>query len=262
MTILLTLLACATQGNGVAATDAREVPDFSAVKNTTFVEVHWSEGDAAAELHCDENLLEYISTEVEDGRLVLRTPNNMILAPRTDCHLMAQSPCLTSVALNGSGGFVADDACALRELDLSGSGGASLGSVASDSLDIQVSGSGGVSIDSVDAGDLSIDTSGSGGVGIDSVLSESVWVEHSGSGGSTLGGEGGAMDLHTTGSGGVNASALLATSLSAHITGSGSSSVEMDGPVEAKLSGSGSLTLTGNPGPVDADESGSGRVNY
>ena len=241
MTILLTLLACATQGNGVEANELREVDEFSGVKNTTFIEVNWDAGPDRAELICDENLLEYISTTVEDGELVIRTPNNMLINTRLDCRLDLQSLCLNRVSLSGSGSFNSPDACALRELKLSGSGGVTIGAVVSDSLDIH--------------------TSGSGSANVQDIATDSLIVEHSGSGGSTLSGEAGALDLHTSGSGGMNASALLSYDLTARISGSGSSSVEMDGPVEAKLSGSGSLNLSGNPGPVDAEESGSGRVN-
>ncbi|MFT5583494.1 MAG: hypothetical protein ACI9VR_001072 [Cognaticolwellia sp.] len=262
MTILLTLLACATQGNGVETTDSREVGDFSGVRNTTFVGVHWSAGEAAAEVHCDENLLEYISTDMEDGQLVIRTPNDMLLTTRMDCHVMLQSECLSRVAVSGSGGFVAQDGCELRELSVSGSGSADIGAIASDSLDIQVSGSGGVQVDQVDTLLLSIYTSGSGSVSVQDIATDTLAVEHNSSGGSNLSGQAGELDLDTSGSGAMNASDLLSYGLVARISGSGSSSVEMDGPVQAKLTGSGSLTLTGNPGPVDADESGSGRVSY
>lgn len=262
MTILLTLLACATQGNGVEATESREVGEFSGVRNTTFVQVNWSAGDTAAEVQCDENLLEYIFTDLEDGQLVIRTPNNMLLNARTDCRMTLQSQCLNRVSLSGSGSFDAQDGCELREISLSGSGGADIGAIASDSLDIRVSGSGGVQVEQVDTMDLSIDTSGSGGVNVQDIVTDTLIVEHSGSGGSTLSGQAGELDLHTTGSGGMSASDLLSYELSAVITGSGSSSVEMDGPVQARLSGSGSLNLSGNPGPVDATETGSGSVNY
>jgi hypothetical protein len=262
MTILLTLLACATQGNGIEASESREVSDFSGVKNTTFLDVHWSAGDSAAEVHCDENLLEYIFTDLEDGQLVIRTPNDMLLTTKMDCHVMLQSECLNRVGLSGSGGFMAQDGCELRELSVSGSGSADVGAIASDSLDIKVSGSGGVQVDQVDTMDLSIDTSGSGGANVQDISTDTLAVEHTGSGGSSLSGEAGELDLKTTGSGGMGASDLLTYGLTARITGSGSSSVQVNGPVEATLTGSGSLTLTGNPGPVDANESGSGRVNY
>ncbi len=262
MTILLTLLACATQGNGVEATESRDVGDFSGVKNTTFVDVHWSSGDSAAEVHCDENLLEYIFTDIEDGQLVVRTPNDMLLTTKMDCHVTLQSACLNRVGVSGSGSFMAGDGCELRELSVSGSGSADIGAIASDSLDIHISGSGGVSVDQVDTMDLVIDTSGSGGARVQDISTDTLIVEHSGSGGSDLSGEAGELDLHTSGSGGMGASDLLSYALVAKITGSGSSAVEMDGPVEAKLSGSGSLTLSGNPGPVDVQETGSGRVSY
>lgn len=244
MFLLLALTACAVvQGSGVSAEEARDVTGVTALKNNTFVDVHWLRADeASATLTCDDNLLGYIETRLDGGELVIRTePYNAVLSPEVDCVLELASPCLSALSFSGSGDFIAGDAtCGLEQLSWSGSGNVDLGEVGTANLDIHGSGSGQVRIASLEAGALSFDLSGSGGVDVQGAADSA--------------------DVHVSGSGSVDGRDLQVIDADVDMSSSGEVHLRASGHVTAHLSGSGSLHLYGEPERLDQDTSGSGGV--
>lgn len=264
MLLILHLLACAAvQGNGTPAEEPRVVDGAVAFNNSTFVEVRWTAGESAsATLSCDENILPYLSTEVDDGVLRLRTsPPNAILNAQVDCQLELTTPCLRELSLSGSGAFIAEsEVCGLNRVHMSGSGEARLGSVVASDFEWHGSGSGALVVEQLSADALDLRGSGSGGASLGVVDVGDALVDLSGSGGVDMEGVGDSLTLEISGGGGLDARAMEVLDLDARLSSSGDAHVAVSGVVDARLSGSGSLHLYGEPEAVNADVSGSGDV--
>lgn len=263
MLLILQLLACSlVQGDGVAVDEDRDAQGAVAVDNATFVDVLWSAAeDASASLRCDQNLLPYLETEVQDGTLRLRTPPNLILDPAVDCTLTVTTPCLQAVSQSGSGDFIAQtEACGLDAVHISGSGGVQLGVVSAGAFSWHGSGAGALTLEQLTADSVSLHGSGSGGADLGEVAVGAIDVDLSGSGGVTLSGLGDSLVLDQTGSGGLGGRELQVQDLDAHMTSSADAHVQATGAVTAHLTGSGSLHLYGEPESLDADTTGSGDV--
>lgn len=168
-------------GSGTIITEVRELPTFSNVKYGGSGSVRVVSGDVTeVAITCDDNLLEYISTEVQDDTLHISTTTG--IAPTGEHHYEITCPRLSSLRLHGSGSATVDElATDDFELRLSGSGSAKLAGVRSNSISIRTSGSGGVRIAGM-AKSVSITTSGSGSVDAQELTAQSVEARTSGSG--------------------------------------------------------------------------------
>lgn len=239
------------EGNGVPAVELRDPGDFDGVLSTSMVDVDISYGEVAAvELSCDQNLLPYILTEVQDGVLVIRTETPARwaggLIPRTDCRASVVSPSLRSVENTGSGALsVQEDASLeLETVRASGSGDVEiLGPIVVDRLSADALGSGGLRFAAVDGAELALSSSGSGDVEVDEGSAE-------------------LLSLVSSGSGGIFARGVPAETVRAVLSGSGDGEVTVGLSLEATLSGSGDLHVWGSPDQWDVVSAGSGEVVY
>ena len=225
--ILMMMLAAActiTQGSGVPATQEYDLGEYSALDNSTQVEVTWARGDTAlAALTCDDNLLDVYEVGVDGGTLFIKSPNGVLAQPQTECVLELEGPCITDIRLSASGRFTGlADGCDVRQ--------------------IRASGSGGVRLEEVSATAVEVDLSASGGV--------------------TLEGAADALDLRVSGSGGLDAEALEVRRADVNISSSGTSRVAVTDRLSAKLSGSGDLHVYGAPSVESLKETASGEVIF
>jgi len=223
LTLPLFLSACAVlHGDGTELSELREIDDLEGVRNTTQIDVAVELGlDQSVEVVCDENLVEHILTEVDDGTLVIRTPPGVLLQPTTDCYVYVTAPGVYELDSSGSGGLEAWGAVlGLRE----------------------------------------VHNSGSGSLEVEGIETDTVEVDNSGSGGIQLAGVAGFADLHDSGSGDIDAEGLVCDGATIHNSGSGDISVTVNGAVDLRLSGSGNVELYGDPSVTDQTDSGSGDV--
>ncbi len=221
--VLLTTLGCAIHtGNGESATEDRAVSGFDAVsaQANIHVDVYTGDGEGAV-VSCDSNLLEYVITKVEDGTLVVRTPNGTSIAPKADCYVEVQGNGFTSLRTSGSGDMYAEGDFAGLEVG-------------------HTSGSGELTVIGIDSKSIELSTSGSGG------------IEAKGGADS--------LEVRISGSGDITTRTLTAGDVDVNISGSGDGRVTATDSLKAKLSGSGDLHVYGNPADVDQKASGSGDV--
>ena len=240
--MILLLTACTIlEGDGVAASQGRDVEGLTGLSAETFVDVVVTPAEqASAELFCDQNLLEHVITELDGGVLRVRTSPELVLNPRLDCVLELEAPCLQHIASSGSGLVSSTEVlCSTESLHSSGSGGISLIGVSSESLDLHGSGSG-----AVDAGQLDVG---------------SVDAHFSGSGGGSASGLCGDIDLHVSGSGGFMAQPLSCQTAAITVSGSGDVELTVTDSASVSTSGSGDVDLWGGASVV-SDSSGSGDV--
>jgi hypothetical protein len=211
--IALALLLCAcsfgiVRGSGRLATESREVRNFDRVALTGSGEVALTQGDEESlTIEADRNVMQYITSKVENGTLTLGPERGTIVRP-------------TRLKFT------------LEVKDLEG---------------LTVSGSGDISAERADTDRLEIVVSGSGGVRIYALTAQDVEVHISGSGDVELHGQVTSLDLDISGSGKYHGGDLRSETTSVTISGSGEVTVWATELLDANISGSGSVNYYGDP---------------
>ncbi|HSN08199.1 MAG TPA: head GIN domain-containing protein, partial [Hanamia sp.] len=137
------------------------------------------------QVEADENLLPYIETNVENGKLIIQPKKNMNLRSRSKMVVYVSMTKINMLQLSGSGNidgngsFTTDDQ---TEITLSGSGNIHLNSDAFKDLHFAISGSGNIVAKGGPANTVSVAVSGSGNVDCSDVAANDVEVKISGSG--------------------------------------------------------------------------------
>ena len=171
-----------------------------------------------------ENLLEYIVTEVKDGKLILKTEKGVNLQPshRNGIKITIPVEQINSVYLSGSGDITSEK------------------TLTADSFKATISGSGDISLD-LAVKELKTSISGSGDI--------------------ELTGNTDTFDLSISGSGDIDAFKLAANHVDVSVSGSGDIKVTANKSIKARVSGSGDINYRGNPEKVDTKSSGSGDIS-
>jgi Putative auto-transporter adhesin, head GIN domain len=102
--------------------------------------------------------------------------------------------------------------------------------------------------------------SGSGSVNVSKLATPSLSSKISGSGTMTANGTADNQDLDLSGSGRYRAEQLIGKRVKVAISGSGSADVHATEVLDIQMSGSGTLSYTGNPPQITQEISGSGKV--
>ena len=151
----------AIQGSGIAATQTREVPDFSGVDlagtNNVTIQVG---GEQSVVVHADNNLLDNVTTEVQAGTLVIANTDSF--TTKSPMSVEITVPTLETLDLSGSGNIAADDIRASGlTVTLSGSGTLRASGTA-DRLVVTLDGSGDAQLEQLVAQDAIAVVNGSG----------------------------------------------------------------------------------------------------
>src|SRR6478752_7493054 len=141
--------ACSVHGSGVPKTDPRNTSGFEDIELASFVDAKITVGKpSSVAVHCDENLVQYIRTEVRGGTLVVETRGASNIDPTGSCLVEIGLPKLVSLSISGSGdASVRGAAEGLKRVAISGSSDVTFDEVKSDRLAMTVSGAGNVRID-------------------------------------------------------------------------------------------------------------------
>lgn len=247
------------KGNGNVQSQDRNVGSFSGIKNSCSADIFISKGESGSiRVVADENLLEYISTTVQDGILVIDTKKSFWNSKKMEVYLTMNA--LTSMVLNGSGNVNVSDPLSGNNVSIRLSGSGDLNAnLEVKNLELGISGSGDVEFSGV-RGDLKISISGSGEVEASNLQLENLSTSTNGSGDMKLSGTAVNMTSKISGSGDINAYNLKAVNARITCNGSGDIVVNVVENLQANLSGSGDVTYTGSPSMVDVDARGSGEV--
>jgi hypothetical protein len=228
----LITLSCSAQwgktikGNGNNVTLERSTGDYEGIAVSGWFDVDLvsgNEGDIT--LQGDENLLEYIITEVKDGKLVIKTEKGVNLKSsswKSEIRITVPVESISSVSMSGSGDIVGKT------------------KIKSDKFSTAMSGSGDITLD-IESNSLSASMSGSGDI--------------------TLSGNTKDFDATISGSGDIEAYNLEADNVSATVSGSADIQVTAKKSIKARVSGSGDISYRGNPEKVDTKTSGSGDIS-
>ena len=233
---LVTLLSisCTAQwgkkvkGNGNMTTIERSVGDYDAVALSGWFDVNLVAGnEGELTLKGEENLLEYIKTEVKDGKLTIKVKKGINLKPSSwkkgmGIYVTVPVEDINAVTLSGSGDIVGKTTLKANNFKTS------------------ISGSGDITLD-VDANEVKATMSGSGDI--------------------NLSGKTGDLEVRVSGSGDIKAYDLEADYVSAEVSGSADVKVTVNQTLKARVSGSGDISYRGNPKKIDSKTSGSGDVS-
>jgi len=231
LTVIALLLSVATthaqwkkiKGDGNITTTTRNTGDYDGLKAAgpmDFKLVQGTEGKITIE--GDTNLMEYIITEVKDGKLVVRSKKDVNLKPTKTIVVTVPYQSISSVSLAGSG-------------DMENSG-----TIKADDFKVALAGSGDI--------DLKVDA-------------DSVESSIAGSGDIQLSGSTGSLETKIAGSGDFDGSSLDSKNVDVKIAGSGDVNVVCNGTLNVRISGSGDVKYSGNPTSKDTKVSGSGSIS-
>jgi hypothetical protein len=112
-------------GNGNVVTEERNVSDFTKVKGSAGIDVYLTEGtENKIVVEADENLMDLIETEVEGGKLRIRSNQNIGRAKAKKVHVTYVS--LTSVEASSGADVIGNSVIKSESLNLDSSSGADL----------------------------------------------------------------------------------------------------------------------------------------
>lgn len=225
-------LSCSAQwgktikGNGNNVTIERNTGDYDGVSVSGWFDVDLVSGnEGEITLTGEENLLEYIITEVKDGKLVIKTEKGVNLKTsnwKSGIHITVPVESISSVSMSGSGDIVGKT------------------KIKTDDFKTAMSGSGDITLD-LDVQNISASMSGSGDI--------------------TLSGDTTNFEATISGSGDIEAYDLEADNVDATISGSADIQVTANKSLKARVSGSGDISYRGNPEKVNTKTSGSGDIS-
>ncbi|MGB5460002.1 MAG: head GIN domain-containing protein [Eudoraea sp.] len=216
------------KGNGNIATVERSTEEYDAIAVAGWFDVILVDGqEGKLSIEGDENLLEYIKTEVKEGKLVIKVKKGFNLQP--------------SSWKKDGGIYVTVPVESVSEVSLSGSG------------DI-------VGKKTISASEFSTNMSGSGDITLD-VDSKTVTASMSGSGDINLSGTAEVFNVQISGSGDIKAYDLMADTVDASISGSADIQVTANKMLKARVSGSGDIHYRGDATIIDSKSSGSGNIS-
>ncbi len=213
------------KGNGQVKKETRELSNFTSLSSQGSMNVQIAYGNSnSVIIEADENLLPYIETTVEDGKLSIRSKKNVNIKSSSKMNVYVSMTKINSLQLSGSG-------------NIKGSG-----AFTNDSkTDIAVSGSGNLTLNFDTFKDLDLSVSGSGNMDL------------KGNGTNTL-------SAHISGSGNIDCSNISSNDVDAKISGSGNVKVYASNSIDAKISGSGNVFYKGNATKINSKVAGSGKV--
>ncbi|HTN06697.1 head GIN domain-containing protein [Agriterribacter sp.] len=210
------------QGNGNITTESRTVSNFKDIQLSGSMNVHLVKGAGhAVEINGEENIIPYIETYVNDGKLKVKYTDNININTRRDVTVTVILPELREVDITGSGDitgetkFTGNDKI---ELGITGSGNMKL-EVDAPAIEAKITGSGDIYLSGITK-DIKCSTTGSGKIDATELKAENAVVKTFGSG---------------------NISVFASVKLNATVNGSGDITYKGGGSVTSKIHGSGSV---------------------
>ncbi len=210
------------RGSGTLVTEERSVGSFNSLELSSIGKLVIELGDQEAlRVEAEENLLEYIETDVRGRTLEIGSRRGVSLNPTKSINFYLTVVSLDSISISGLGDVVAPD-------------------LEADTFSIEISGGGNLNIDSLEARRLRVSISGLGSLDIDA-------------------GQVVDQDIEISGAGDYNAGAMESRGAEVNISGLGSTTLRVSDHLDANISGSGSVRYYGDP-DVEKNVSGLGRV--
>jgi len=196
------------KGSGNIITEKRTLEPFSEIQLAGSHNLNYLIGeDFTVEITADDNLMEFLTTDVDNGKLSINSKSGVSLSPSKKIQITVTAPEVSTFNLSGSGNIHIDN-------------------LVTENVSFQLSGSGNIRAD-IAALETQIRVAGSGSV--------------------SLKGQSELSRFTIAGSGNIRAADLSSRYLSVSISGSGSVDAHAEIELDANISGSGSIRYTGSP---------------
>ena len=209
----------------------RHVATFERIELLGSPSIYYTQGDSISiRVEAPQDIIEYVETEVEDGKLTVCLKNNIMNQVKNlqfmdgeDIKVFVTSPDLIEIKLLGSGDFYCQ------------------GHLDTDNLNIELRGSGDIEFDDIICDQVGTQLMGSGDIEVKHVRTGSSSVE-------------------LVGSGDVKMAVEGAQSTNINLRGSGDVKMTLNnrGSVQSTVHGSGDVTLKGNVNTLQSSTIGSG----
>ncbi|MGD9140933.1 MAG: DUF2807 domain-containing protein [bacterium] len=230
-------------GSGHVVESERAVSGVTGVHLATFGDLRIMIADREEfVIEAEDNLIEYIETEIRGGILHIETRRHVSIKPKKKVRFYLTLKELDTVRISSSGDILAPY-------------------VETERLDVGISSSGDLVMKGVDATQVYIKLSSSGDADIGRIEARDLDIGISSSGDVTI--EDGAVrfqEIRISSSGDYIAEDVRSENAQVSISSSGDAYIHVDGKLNASLSSSGSLYYTGHPSAtVTASSSGRAR---
>jgi hypothetical protein len=230
------------RGSGSVVEETRAVSGVTSVELATLGNLIIDLGDKESfRIEAEDNLMEYLETDVLAGTLHIKTQDRVRLAPTKPVNYYLTVKSLEDTSISSSGDIQAPDIEAERfSITISSSGNLVIGDLDADELSVRISSSGDVTMGELNADTLDVDISSSGNLTIS-------------------GGHVETQNITISSSGNYTAQDLESDEADVWLSSSGSATIWVQERLEASLSSSGNLRYRGDPS-VDANTNSSGDV--
>lgn len=231
-------------GSGRIAEEEREISGVRGVHLETFGDLRISLGKKDSLLiEAEDNLIEFIVTEVDDGILKIYTVRNACLRPKKPVRYYLTVRELNTIIISSSGDIQAPFVeCDDFEIRSSSSGDLTMEGIHATTVNVRMSSSGDVDLGHVNARELDVRISSSGDLTIEKGLAQF-------------------QNLTLSSSGDYVAGGLKSQNAHASLSSSGDVHIHVDGHLNASMSSSGSVYYSGDAA-VKESRSSSGRVKH
>ncbi|PHQ57552.1 MAG: DUF2807 domain-containing protein [Lutibacter sp.] len=210
------------KGNGDIVTKSRRVTDYDKIAVAGAFDVELFKGkEGVITIKADENLMEYIITEVKKGTLKIKTKKGYNINTRKTIIIRVPFKNIDAVSLAGSGDVYSEDV--------------------------------------IDSSELKLNIAGSGNLNL-KVSTKNLKSSIAGSGNINLSGDTDQLTCSIAGSGNINSYNLKAGIATVKIAGSGNVKVNAIHEIHAKNVGSGNIYYSGNPNIEKVTSVGSGSI--
>jgi len=229
-------------GSGSVIEEARNVSRFSGVSLATTGLLSIEVGDTESlRIIADDNLVNFIETEVRGRELTIRSEGSVNLRPTRPIRYFLTVKELNEISIYSSGDIQAPDLKAGDfSINVSSSGDLDIGDLEADTFHVSISSSGDVRVGILKADTLDVDINSSGDLDI-------------------AGGAVRYQSIKINSSGDYRAPDLASDEAEAHINSSGSATIRVRNRLKASLNSSGNLRYHGNPA-VDVNKNSSGDI--
>lgn len=230
------------RGSGDVVEGTRAVSGVTGVELAAIGHLTIEVGDTESlRIEAQEDLIEYLETEVRNGRLTIGTRDNVNLRSARPVNYYLTVTGLDTIAISSSGDIKAPDLRAERfSVAISSSGNLDMGDLRAGTLTVEISSSGDVTMGVLNADTLEVNISSTGDLDI-------------------AGGEVKGQKVTISSSGKYTAQDLASDEADVRLNSNGSATLWVRNDLKARLSSSGDLRYRGNP-TVDATTSSSGDV--
>jgi len=242
-----------------AAKQQRNVKAFTAIENNCSIDLIITQGDEyGITVIAPEKYMNKITTEVKANTLVIDLHGNVYSTEEFVIHITAVS--LNEITLEGSGDAEIEGIFHAETLfiELQGSGDFE-GDLNVKDLEVTLHGSGDAEISGVN-NSLEVVQHGSGDFEGDNLHLGKAYFSIQGSGDAEVSGTAAMMTLTQSGSGDFDGRSFEVKAAKIRKTSSGEADVFITETVDAKLSGSGDLSIKGKPVFTNFSASGSGDI--